>query len=141
MKLILKKELSGFIPLPESYEDFNAIKQGATVSCEIKSPRNIQFHRKFFAMLSIAYENRQDFEQMSFDNFRKEVIARSGHYDMHTNFKGLPVYQAKSISFSKMSAPEFEVLYSQCIDTVLKYVLTGMKDEELRKSVTLIIGF
>ena len=141
MKLILKKELSGLIPMSESYDDFNSIEQGAIVSCEVKSPRNIGLHRKFFAMLNIAYENRQDFEQMSFDNFRREIIARAGFYDMHVNFKGMPVYQAKSISFAKMKQEEFEEVYSRCIDVVLEYVLCDMKSEELKNAVNLVLGF
>jgi len=141
MKLIVKKELSGFIPMSESYEDFNSIKQNEILSCEIKRPRNIQFHRKYFALLNIAYENRQILDNMTFDQFRKEIIKRSGFYDEYRDFLGMMIYDAKSISFAKMKADEFEELYSRSINVILKYILVGMKDEELRKSVNLIIGF
>ena len=141
MKIILKKELSGLMPMPESYEDFNTIAQGKILSCEIKSPRNIRLHRKYFSLLNIVYENRQVFEDMSFDNFRSEIIRRCGYYDKYRNFIGKMEYIPKSISFSKMSQESFEILYSKSIDVILKYVLVGMKDEDLRRSVELVIGF
>ena len=56
MKVFLVKQgNNSFLPSHDSdYETLKKIKVGVTVSCEIKQPRNIGFHRKFFALINLA---------------------------------------------------------------------------------------
>ena len=118
MKVYLVKQGNGsFLPSHDSdYEAMKKIKVGATVSCDIKQPRNIGFHRKFFALINMVFENQEFYDNIDF--LRKELTKKAGYYDTYTNHKGVICYEAKSISFSKMSQDDFEELYQRFLDAV-----------------------
>ena len=76
------------------------IKVGEEYQCDIKQPRNYKFHRKFFALINMVYENQDIF--INIDHLREELTKATGYYDSYINHKGATVYRAKSISFAKM---------------------------------------
>ena len=58
MNLFLTKVNLGLIPADiDSEIEYRKIKLGATVKVKITNPRNIQFHRKYFALLNFAFEH------------------------------------------------------------------------------------
>ncbi len=135
MKVILIKNLNGlFMPAYDSDKEIcNKIKVGEAVEVDFKKKRNYKFHKKFFALLNLAYSN-SDYE-MSFDEFRKEVIRRAGFYREVVNFIGVTEYYAKSISFAKMDELEFSELYSKSLDVILKYILKENTKEEIEQEI------
>jgi len=118
MKVYLVKQgNNSFLPSHDSdYESCKKIKVGSTVSCEIKQPRNIGFHRKFFALINLVFENQEYYENI--DHLRKELTKASGYYETYVNHKGVLCYEAKSISFSSMSQEDFDDLYQRFLDKV-----------------------
>lgn len=84
--------------------------------------RNLQFHRKFFKMLNVAFENLpESLSFPSFETFRESVLISSGHYELfHIFIDGVPheVRKAKSISFAKMDQEEFNKLYNKVHQTL-----------------------
>ena len=118
MKVFLVKQGNGsFLPSHSSdYDSLKKIKVGATVSCDIKQPRNIGFHKKFFALINLVYENQEFYDNI--DYLRKELTKKAGFYDTYTNHKGTLCFEAKSISFANMSQEDFEDLYQRFLDAV-----------------------
>jgi hypothetical protein len=118
MKVFLVKQgNNSFLPSHDSdYETLKKIKVGVTVSCEIKQPRNIGFHRKFFALINLVFENQEYYENI--DHLRKELTKAAGYYDTYHNHKGTLCYEARSIKFGSMKQEEFEVLYQRFLDKV-----------------------
>jgi len=118
MKVFLVKQgNNSFLPSHNSdYDALKKIKVGQTVSCEIKQPRNIGFHRKFFALINMVFENQEIYDNIDF--LRKELTKKAGFYDVYTNHLGVKCYEAKSISFAKMNQDEFEELYQRFLDAV-----------------------
>lgn len=118
MKVFLVKQGNGsFLPSHNSdYDSLKKIKVGAIVSCEIKQPRNIGFHKKFFALINLVFENQEFYDNI--DYLRKELTKKAGYYDTYTNHKGTLCFEAKSISFSSMSQEDFEDLYQRFLDAV-----------------------
>ena len=138
IKLFLIKTLTGFEVSKTSYGEFNKLKIGEEVKAKVTSPskRVLGFHKKYFSLLDVAFENKPEYlDGMNKEHFRKEIIARAGFYDTHTNFKGLPIYEAKSISFVKMDQKTFEDLYDRSMDIIIQYVLNGSKSEEIEREV------
>ena len=153
MNLFLTKVNLGLIPADiDSEIEYRKIKLGATVKVKITNPRNIQFHRKYFALLNFAFEHWTPPEldsnkwnitpEKSFDRFRKDLIIMAGYYDATHRLDGSVRIEAKSISFANMTADNFAELYSNTIDAVLKHILTNYSRDDLDDTVEqLMLGF
>lgn len=145
-KLYLRK-MGGmlFADDEQSKKHLQKIKAGSVISCEVKKPRNIRFHRKYFALLNYSFEcwneNLIDNSNANFDAFREEITIRSGHYTKTIKFNGDVRYIAKSISFARMEELDFNELYSKTIDVILKHVLKNYTKDDLNNVVMDIIRF
>ena len=115
------------------------LKPGEPVLVNVKKPRNIKFHRKFFALLQIAFDNQDKYDD--FEAFRKEVTMRAGHWQEHVHVTGAVSYTAKSIAFHNMDELEFSQLYSQAIDAIIAYFMPDTDPEELNRAVEEVLGF
>lgn len=122
------------------------IKIGQPTKLTFKRVRNYQFHKKWFALLSLAYdywvpdENNQVGEK-NFDQFREDIIILCGYYRQSVRLNGDTRVTAKSISFSSMSAEDFEKLYAKTIDVIIKHVLRNYTGDMLRSIVSQIEDF
>lgn len=132
--------------VPVSDEDrqkFYKLKYQVPFKAKISYPRNYNFHKKFFVMMSIGFHAFEPPEkyyegrliQKSFDRFRKDVIIAAGYYDIVIDMKDRLRYEPKSISFSNMSQEEFERVYNDCCNVLLKEVLGRYSFEELQEEV------
>ena len=83
---------------------------------KISRPRNIRFHRKFFALIKLVYDNQERFNNLEY--LRKELTIAAGFYDTYIDLTGVEVQVAKSISFGSMDEDEFSELYSRFIDAI-----------------------
>lgn len=129
MKLYLQRTLRGLMPLDDTdKEKINKIPFDTPLEFDVKVPRNIKFHRKFFAMLNLAFENQDEFK--NFKIFREAVIIGAGFFDKVQRLHGEEILIAKSISFSNMDNEQFEGLYTACIDTIIDYFHFTKKDFE-----------
>ena len=128
------------------------IKIGAIVKLKLTRMRNYKFHRKFFALVSFAFDYWEPAEipdprwpdiipEKNMDRFRKDLIIRAGYYDATYRLNGDIRIEAKSIAFANMSEDEFEKLFSATIDVVLKEVCTQYTDEMLRGVVDQTLAF
>lgn len=120
------------------YEHKQKLKLGQVYSVEIRQPRNYKFHKKYFALLNLVWDNLPEHLTRSFkrfENFRETIQMQAGWYEMYVNHKGNQIYKPKSISFAKMSEDEFEEMYSAIIDIILRDYITGMDREELEMEI------
>lgn len=97
---------------------------GGGVAAEITKARNIKFHRKFFALLRLAYDawNAGDAVK-NFDRFRQDIVILAGYYDVVADIGGGVTPVAKSISFASMEEAEFEKVYKAVLDVVWEKIL------------------
>ncbi len=136
MKLYLQKTMGGLKPLYDSdLELYKKIPFDVSLEFEVKLARNAQFHRKYFAMLGIAFENQEQFK--SFEMFRKAVQIEAGFFDRVQRLHGEEQIESKSISFSKMDQVQFDSLYVAVIDTIIDYFKFPRKgfEEEIDKAI------
>lgn len=121
MELYLVKQLNGsLLPAYDSdYEKVKKIKQGDTVKCEVKKPRNIKFHKKFFALMNLVYQNQERYEHI--DDLREQLTIAAGYYTTTYTLDGVEQQKAKSISFAAMDELEFGELYNALLDVIVKY--------------------
>ena len=122
---------------------------GKPVNVKTSQPRNGKFHRKFMAMLDVAFSNHEWPEietnwgkaTVSRDLFRKYVTVKAGHYTAALTPHGEVRAEPKSISFAKMDEPEFERLYSDILDVILAEFLTNWKRGDVENAVNQMLAF
>ena len=151
MKVTLIKTMSGFSPAdPDSTEWASKVKLGTAVHADFAKVRNYGFHKKYFALLNVAYDNWNPGElddkygvpEKNFNQFREDLTILCGYYIMVPRVDGSLRPKAKSISFGSMEAEDFEKLYSTTIDVLLKRIYNSEIDkEELQNIVDSYMSF
>lgn len=151
MEVTLIKTLTGYVPADEPSRQWDAKnKTGQVVHADFKKIRNYEFHKKWFALLQIGFENweppptdtKWGTPEKNFDRFRKDVTILAGFYDLVHRLDGSFRIQAKSVSFAKMTAKEFQELYSKTIDVLIKHVYQqSLSADELNNIVNKYLEF
>ena len=126
-------------------ELLSKIKTGEPVRLTFKRVRNYQFHRKWFALINLAFDYWEPPDnqvgEKNLERFRKDITILAGFYEQTVRLDGETRTEAKSISFGSMSEDEFEELYNRTIDVIIKYVLRNYSNEELRSVVDQVEEF
>ena len=132
-KIYLEKRMGALVAADEVADDvLKKIPLNATICVDVSIPRNIRFHRKFWAMLHIIFKNQDHFK--SLDTLLGACKLATGHADIIKTKHGL-VGIPKSISFAKMDETEFSRFYEKAIAWVLSDVIPGLKRKELDTEV------
>lgn len=138
MKLLVVSTPRGLVPLgDDDYEEKKKLKLGQTYSVEVKVARNVDFHRKYFALISYAWEflNEQETERFrTKENFRKYVEVAAGHCDVifHPRLQEY-VEIPKSISFGKMDNAEFSDLYQRVKDVIFSIIGNRVSQDQFER--------
>ena len=141
MKLLLLNTSQGLKPCYDSdYEERKKLKIGETYLANLKKPRNLQFHRKYFALINCSWEYQNEKVVAHFNHsveaFRKTVEIAAGWFE--------PVYlidkkewsQApKSVAFDKMDELEFRELYDNVKRVLFQIFLRNINEEEFMKNL------
>jgi hypothetical protein len=115
------KGLGGkFTPAHDSdLELARQLKVGEVYKFTFTKPRNYEFHKKFFALLDLVFNNQEQYTNRN--KHRKDLIKAAGFTVEETNyFTGEVTEEAQSISFAAMDEIEFGKLYGQMLDTVIR---------------------
>lgn len=117
MEIYLVKKLNGsFVPAHDSdYQNAKKIKLGEPFRFDIKQPRNQKFHRKFFALINLVFENQEIFANR--EDLRKFLTMKAGYYKRIETTSGEMILP-KSVSFAKMDGIEFAELYDRVLDVI-----------------------
>jgi hypothetical protein len=150
-ELVLTKAPGGvLIPVdPQAAEYIAKLKLGQGVTATVKRHRNPRFHRKYFALLNLAFDAWEPVAATykgqvvgkNFDQFRNDIVCLAGFGEVAINLRGETRVTAKSISFAAMSQDEFDDLYNATVNTVLKHVLTTYDREQLDEVMDRLTGF
>lgn len=150
-RIVLMKSPGGYlVPCDEASKAIiGKWRVGQGVSAEVRKARNLDYHRKFFAMLNVGYdaweppnpEHRGLPVVKNFERFRKDVMIAAGYYEPVVNLRGEVRAEAKSISFGSMDDDEFAEVYSKVADVLLQRVLTNYTRDDLNNVVNELMGF
>ena len=106
MEIHLVRTSTGLRPYTDDdYDEMKKIKVGSIVKANIVRPRNVKFHRKFFALIRAAWDcltEQQRNNLRSVDTFREQLLITSGFSEPLYDLNGQKFLErAKSISFAK----------------------------------------
>ena len=140
MRGYFKKIGGALVPDDDSTVDqLQKLKTGEVVLVEYKRPRNVQFHRKFMALVNLVFDNQDKYTNR--EDLLTELKLQVGHYQEHITLGGKVIYRPKSISFASMDNDEFSTFYSKVVDVVLRFFMTDMDEDELNSMVDSVLGF
>jgi hypothetical protein len=132
MQITLIKTLNGFkLAYNSDHELAKKIPLNEPIIYEWKKPRNLKFHKKFFALLNLVFENQERYNNL--DHLRKDLTISAGYYDLRLNIEGVEIREAKSISFAKMTDTEFSDYYNRIIDVVVKWL--GIDKDDIIQNI------
>lgn len=140
MNLHCVRTLAGLVPSSDDDRvKLRGVKLGDEVCVEIRRPRNVRFHRKFFAMLNIVFDNLPDEMAAGMgvacvEDLLEAVKIDLGMYALH-NVNGKCVLKTYSISFAKMDEECFGVFYDRAVMVVIDKYLRGATVEMLNDVV------
>ncbi len=135
MELILMNTAQGLKPMyDEDYDEKKRLKIGQVYKARIVVPRNIDLHRKYFSMISCAWDLLTERQREFFgtkESFRKTLQVAAGYCErvFHLRLREW-VEVPKSIAFDKMSGDEFEDLYRGVRDVLLRVFLKHITLEQ-----------
>lgn len=130
MEIYCKATSLGLVPLDDNERaQYNQLRPGCDVRVTITMPRNIRFHRKFFALLNIVLDNLPESLQSqrhisSVESLLSAIKIDMGYFEI-VNIDGRNVIKLKSISFAKMDEAAFSRFYDLAVDDILKNYLCG----------------
>lgn len=139
-KINLVKTLGGLAGSTEQDRELlKAWRLGDVLRAEVRKPRNGQFHRKYFALLHLAFDNQERWER--FDHFRTAVQIAAGHCETVIGFDGSVNYQPRSISFGSIDQMEFERLYGEVKQVLMNEIFTGISEAEVDMQLHIAMEF
>jgi len=119
MQLTLIKTLNGSFKLAfdSDFEKAKSIPLNEPFEVVYTKKRNAKFHRKFFALINLCYQNQSIFNNL--EHLRKELIICAGHYELIFDLEsGTQKKEAQSISFAKMYETECNKLYTDVLNVI-----------------------
>lgn len=140
MKLLLHNTAHGLIPVYDAdYDEKRRLVIGRDYEATIREARNIGLHRKYFALLSCAWEVLPERLSLFFgsqDGFRKTVQVAAGYYEPVYNMRRQEWQQVPtSIDCGSMDGLEFSQLYDRVKDVVFGIIGKYMTEAEFEKNL------
>lgn len=140
MKILCIATENGLVPKYESdREEYRKVKKGSEVVVSVGKERNYEFHKKFFALLSLTFDNlperlHDELNIHSVDDLLVRLKIDLGLYSM-ARYGNQSIVVPGSISFSKMDEYEFEKFYRRCTHYILDNYLKGVNDKQLEEEI------
>lgn len=140
MKILCVVTENGLVPKYESdREEFKALKRNTDVLVECGQKRNYEFHKKFFALLKLTYENFPEWLEDSLnvhsvEDLRTRLKVDLGIYEV-SHYGNQSVIIPKSIAFDRMDETEFEKFYKNSVNYILKNYLKGVTNEQIEEEI------
>lgn len=123
---LIKDDIGHFHPLNDIDREKAAKIPTMEENCfTIKRIRNPKFHRKYFKLLQLVFENQDKYSD--FEHFRQIMQMKAGYFDCVVTDKG-EVYLPRSIAYDAMDETQFSELYEK-VAVVLQGFIKISRDE------------
>ena len=127
MLIRLMKTSEGLLPAYDSDKEiYDKLKLNEIHFFKTANMRSPEFHRKYFALIKLCFENQEQFGDMQ--DLRYYMQMKAGYYRIVPTDKGQMILP-ESIAFEKMDNETFKELYSKVLDIVC--VMLNGKQEHI----------
>ena len=133
MRVLVYKHLSALRSADDDAETLiRSLREGEIVAADIKRPRNLAHHRKFWKLMQIVADNQEHYKDA------EEVCTAFkfavGHTQKLKTMRGV-VEIPLSISFARMDQTAFEAFYERALDFLVTEVIPGIAVKELEREI------
>lgn len=140
MDIYCKVTPYGLIPLYDSDgEARKKLKPGSVVKCKITLSRNYEFHKKFFALVRLCFDNLPTHLADKLGVHNEQDMLKCIKQDLSlfkvVKINGREAIEYGSIAFSAMDNAEFERFYQGAVDLVLYKYMKGTNREDLLQEI------
>lgn len=138
MELYLTRTIAGLAASDDASRDaLRKIKQGSMVLVEFRRPRNLQFHRLFFALLNTVWSATGDWPTV--EDLLIDVKVKIGHVEKRQlidrkSGETFDYIVPNSIAFHKMDADQFSAFYERAL-VALCELAGNIEADTLRQEV------
>ena len=154
-EIVMKKLANGaLVPVNQEEADkLSKIPVGEVVRTKLTVFRNYKVLRKYMVLIKFLYDQwtewgprlqyRGEEVRPNIERFRKDVQILCGWYEPEFGVRGELRLVSKSVSFSAMTEPDFEQLYSTVIDVGLSKVMVNphLTAEQVREACERLMHF
>lgn len=141
MKFLAAKQLGALRPVDQAGEDaLRKLGQGQLVEIEIRRPRNIKWHRLYWALVTLVWDNSDTDRYPTAEDLHAAIKIAAGLRTRIELPDGTVGFIPGSIAFHKMSEDDFAVFFDRVCTLVARHFLPGVTNEDLRREVETMIG-
>jgi hypothetical protein len=127
-----------FVPTPEAVYKFGRVPVNAIAYWEFRKEQYSKFHRKFFAMIKVIFDNQDQYTNPKM--FYKVLIMLAGYCEI-VQIEGKTLFIADSVSYEKCSQSRLEEIYDKVLDVALEKFCVGSTPKEIDKKVLEVLEF
>lgn len=133
-EIYMRRRLNALVPADRGSEEALAkIPQGETVRATVTRPRNVDHHRKWWALLQAVYPHQDTYATIN--AFHAAIKVALGYGETVKLPDGRAILIPGSISFAAMDQGEFEQFYERAVELILTRILPGVDRPELDAQV------
>lgn len=137
-ELWLQRRMGHLVPAnAQSAELLAKLPDDRWVLAEVRNPRNLKHHRKYFALLQAVYPHQSVWPTLR--SFQRAMKKALGHGEWVTSSDGRQEFIEDSISFASMDQTEFEQFYDRAVEVILTKVLPNVDSADLEREVADIL--
>lgn len=139
MKLLFRKVLGDLTPADELAEAaMGKLKEGATVSVEMKRARNPQRHRLYWGIIHKLFPHQDRWATPDLLHQAIKIAVGCSLDIQLPNGKTATIPQ--SIAFDKMSEDQFVHLLDRVIKLICEKIIPNLQESDLRNELKLMVG-
>jgi hypothetical protein len=142
--LLIKRSVGQAVYLAPSDDNatviVRALKDGETVHCKIRRPRNPKHHRLAMALLQLCFEHWGRDKFATYDGMYDDIKFKTGHFDIYEMPNGRAVIKFRSLAWEKMDQNSFRQWWDKLLDLVHKEIIPGVGKKEFEAEVYAMIG-
>lgn len=138
--ILMTRTLSGLAPDDESATAvLRRIKPGDVVRVDVRRPRNLSAHRRWWALCNLVYANSDVYPSPEVVHAHLKLLA--GCVDnVVLKSTGEVVMVPKSMSFAAMDEDEFQDVWQRAVKAICEHILPGVTDHEIEHEIASICG-
>ena len=139
-EIYLRRTLAGLAPADdEAGTALRKIPVGSVVKADVRRPRSLQQHRRYWLLCSLVAENHEQLQTR--DQVHDVLKLLTGLYTVVAlKSTGEVLRVPRSISFGEMSQEDFDDYYRRACDAVVEHLLPGVQLNEVREEVLRLVA-